>query len=592
MLRFKRQLIAAIAILAITAGGGLANQQALASTDCITWGVDENGEFQCTEWANTDPEVDPSSLEAPTGLSLLSRTTNTIRLSWDSYDGAVGWVLGISTDNAETWKELVLQNVDSYQGMNLTGLKSASAMWVRVAALAPDKSTFSDSMFVTTKGAKPSRVTVVDANGKPVKGGKITWRMVDNSAWSSRTYGLTDDGVNDFPSVPAGQVDVTIKDALTADGALVSGSWRTTLGFDRTVLRLPPTEISAHTVRVVLPNGLPVIGAEVSIPQPTPVYGAYGCIETKTIQVWINTSYINEWDEYVTDGHYADKTICNKYGRPIIDYEGGTNIESTQVSNGFSFVSQVGPYSGKTDINGNFVIYGYFPDDTEATITYDDTVITQQQTVTLNKATTRAELDYMPWVAVDTPVVTGEANQLIPINVSINDAEIGGAFFHRAASKPPVKITIVAPKGAPAAKCKPTLSGNTNSKGKLTLKVCATRSGVYTIKSAGAASVKTIRVQVKNSAPMQVTSVTAKSPAIGQARVTWGVPLFDGKSAVKTYTITAKAAGKKTITKTVKANVKNVTLTGLVNATNYTISIVANNAKGSSDPVVVKVPVA
>jgi|694.fasta_scaffold25216_2 hypothetical protein len=587
-----RKFLTAFAVFALLSAGTPATQYAIAETECISWGVDDEGEFVCTEWANTGPDPDSSDLEAPTGLTVETRTTSSIRLSWDAYDGAVGWVLGISTDNAETWKELVLQNENSYQGMNLTDLKTASAMWIRVAALAPDKSPYSDSMFVTTKGAKPSRVTVVDWKGKPVKGGKITWRMVDNSAWSSRTYGLTDAGVNDFPSAPAGAVDVTLKDALTADGALVSGSWRTTLGFDKTVLRLPETDISAHTVRVVLPNGLPVIGATVTIPEPVPVYGEYGCIKSKTIQVWMNTSYIDEWGDYIEDGEYVDEEVCEKYGRPIIDYSEGTNIESTQVVNGFSFVSQVGPYSGKTDINGNFVIYGFFPDDTEATVTYDDSIITQQQTVVLSKASTRVELDYMPWVAVDTPVVTGNPSQLIPIDVSINDAEIGGAIFGRASVKPSVKITIVPPKGASTGKCKPTLTGNTNSKGKLKLKVCATKSGIYTIKSAGAAATKSIRVQVKNAAPMPVTSVTAKSTSIGRATVTWNKPLFDGKLAIKTYTVVAKATGKKTITKIVKSNLKTLTLTGLSNATNYTISITANNSKGSSVPVVVKVPVA
>ena len=587
-----QKLLTTFATLAIIAVGGVQYQPALAETDCITWGVDADGEFQCTEWANTNPDPDSSDLEAPAGLTVETRTTTSIRLSWDAYEGAVGWVLGISTDNADTWKELVLQSENSYQGINLTDLKMASAMWVRVAALAPDKSPYSDSMFVTTKGAKPSRVSVVDWKGKAVKGGKITWRMVDNSAWSSKTYGLTDAGINDFPSAPAGAVDVTLKDALTADGALVSGSWRTTLGFDRTVLKLPETDISAHTVRVVLPNGLPVIGATVTIPEAKPILGEYGCVETKTESVWEETSYIDEWGEYVTDGEWVDTEICVKYGRPIIGYSEGTNIESTQVANGFSFVSQVGPYSGKTDINGNFVIYGFLPEGTEATITYDDGVITQQQIVTLDKATTRAELDYMPWVAVETPVVTGNPSQLIPIDVSINDASAGPAFFGRASIKPAVKITIIPPKGAQTGKCKPTLTGKTNSKGKLKLKICATKSGIYTIKSAGAASVKTIRVQVKNSAPMPVTGVVAKSTGLGKALVTWKSPLFDGKSAIKTYTITAKASGKKTITKTVKANLKSLTITGLANATTYQISVTATNGKGKSEPVVVKVPVA
>jgi hypothetical protein len=592
MLRFKRQLFSALTILAIVAGGGLANQQAIASTDCITWDVDENGEFVCTEWANTDPDPDPNLLPAPTGLNVVTRTSSSVKLAWDDYDGATGWVVEISTDNAETWKELVIQNPAANLATSLTGLKTASAMWIRVAALTPGRTAFGDSEFVTTKGAKPVRVTVVDSKGKPVKGGKITWRMVDNSAWSSRTYGLTDDGVNDFPSAPAGQVDVTLKDAITADGALVSGSWRTTLGFDKTVLELPETEPSKHTVRVVLPNGLPVIGAEVSIPEPTPIYGGNICLETKTIKVWINDSYIDEWGDYITDGHYEDQEVCQKWGKEVLGYEGGANIESTQVVNGFTFVSNVGPYTGKTDINGNFVVSGFFSEDAEATVTYDDTIITQQQIVPITSVATRVELDYIPWVGVQASAITANPNQLVPVEININEADIGTAAFRPASVKPRVKVTLVAPKGAPVGKCKQTLTGYTNSKGKLTLKVCATKSGIYTIKSAGAASVKTVRMQVKNSAPMPVTSVTGKSLNLGQAKLTWGVPLFDGKLPIKTYTITAKAAGKKTVTKTVKAGIRNVTLSGLANATNYTISIIATNAKGSSDPVVVKVPVA
>jgi len=180
----------------------------------------------------------------------------------------------------------------------------------------------------------------------------------------------------------------------------------------------------------------------------------------------------------------------------------------------------------------------------------------------------------------------------VPIDLSVADAEIGGAFFRASPAKSPVRVTIVPPKGAPKASCKQTLTGTTNSKGKVTLKLCATKSGIYTLKSAGAASVKTIRVQVKNAAPMPVTSVTGKSPARGQAKISWGVPLFDGKSAIKTYTITAKATGKKTITKTITAKNRSIVFSGLANATTYQISIVATNAKGTSEAVTVKVPVA
>jgi hypothetical protein len=91
---------------------------------------------------------------------------------------------------------------------------------------------------------------------------------------------------------------------------------------------------------------------------------------------------------------------------------------------------------------------------------------------------------------------------------------------------------------------------------------------------------------------MAVRNVAAKSPALGKAVVSWTAPVFDGKSAIKTYKIVASAPGKKTITKTVAAKFKTATFTGLANATTYTIQVFAVNAKGTSEVSTVKVPVA
>ncbi len=574
---------------------------AVAATDCIDWTVDEDGEFQCVEWVNTDPE-DPVDAEAPTGLVVAARTSSSIKLAWDPYDSATGWVIAVSYDNAESWKELVVQNPDAFNGLTLNQIKPATAMWVRVAALTPERSAFSDSEFATTKGAKAVTVKVVDFKGKPVKGGQITWRMVDNSAKSAKTYGLTDGGVNVFPAAPAGPVDVTLKNALTADGALVSGTWRTTLGFANPVLRLPEVETSKHTVKVVLENGLPVIGAKVSIPKPEPIWGE-DCIESKTVEVWVEDGYEDEYGDWVDTGYYEEQEYCTKFGRTIIGYEGGVQIDSTTVVNGFSFVSQVGPYEGTTDINGNFTISGFFTEETEATVTYNDSVIIQEQVVSLTNATTRVELEYMPWVDVQTSYVTVDPNQLASIYVNIQDAVASQSSFTKAsvsdipftqaaASKKGIRVTLVAPKGAPKGKCAAKLTGVTDSKGKLTLKVCALKSGVYTLKTAGAASVETVRVQVKGTAPMPAQKVTAKSVKLGQVDVAWAAPVFDGKSKVTSYVITATAKGKKTVTKTVSGSLRKATLTGLSNATTYTITVVAKNSKGSSEPVTVTVPVA
>jgi hypothetical protein len=209
----------------------------------------------------------------------------------------------------------------------------------------------------------------------------------------------------------------------------------------------------------------------------------------------------------------------------------------------------------------------------------------------------------MPWVDVQTSSVTVDPNQLASIYVNIQDAVASQTSFTRASvspinftqaatSKKGIRVTLVAPKGAPKGKCAAKLTGVTDAKGKLTLKVCALKSGVYTLKTAGAASVETVRVQVKGTAPMPAQKVTAKSVKLGQVDVAWAAPVFDGKSKVTSYVITATAKGKKTITKTVTGSLRKVTLTGLSNATTYTIKVVAKNSKGSSTPVTVTVPVA
>jgi hypothetical protein len=367
------------------------------------------------------------------------------------------------------------------------------------------------------------------------------------------------------------------------------------LGFNRPTLRLPAVEANKHTVKVVLENGMPVIGALVSIPKPEPVYG-FGCLESKTIQIWVD-AYFDDEDNFV-DGHYVNNEYCIRQGETIIDYEGGAVIDSTVVVNGFSFTSQVGPYEGVTDINGTVVISGFFAEPIDATVIYDDSVITQEQVVPLATAYTRVELEFIPFVSIETPTVTASPNQLVPVTVSINDAQVSPAGFSRAsvtfhaAAKKGIKVSLVAPKGAPKTKCKAKLTGTTDSRGRMTFYVCATKSGVYTVKGAGAASVSTVRLQVKGTAPMPVRTVVAKSPSIGQASLSWASPIFDGKSAIKNYKLVASAKGKKTITKMVSASTKKVVIAGLSNGTTYTVSITAVNAKGQSDPVTVKVPVA
>ncbi|MBU6347458.1 MAG: fibronectin type III domain-containing protein, partial [Actinomycetales bacterium] len=413
------------------------------------------------------------------------------------------------------------------------------------------------SSFIKTKGAKLSRVFVQDSKGNPVTGGAITWRMTDNSAWSSKTYGLTADGIIDFPYAPAGAVDVTLSDGQMADGSLVSGSWSAVLGFDSTALVVPSSGgYASRKVHVQLPNGYPVANVEVTVT--------------------------------------------------------GDNLSTEASVDGFTFSIPTSATTGFTNSFGDFVVTGFWDGIPSVNTLYDDGIITQQQDNALSSAVTNVEFDYMPWVSFDTTQVTGDAGAPQVVQVSALDA--GGSNFlgrHYATSSMSVKagvaVTIVPPNGVKAGKCangKPQkLSGVTGANGKAKLTICAYKSGVYTLKTAGAASVGSIRVFAKGAAPLAPTSVNVTSPVVGQLRVSWNKPLYDGGSPITQYTVAASAPGKPTVTKVIKATVSKkgvVTkapatlqvLTSLSNATVYTVTVTSTTKNGTSDAYSVKVPVA
>jgi hypothetical protein len=350
---------------------------------------------------------------------------------------------------------------------------------------------------------------------------------------------------------------VTLTNGQLADGSTVSGTWSEILGYDSPVLTVPSnTALGSRTVHVQLPNGYPVANVKVTLT--------------------------------------------------------GSGYSSTRQDGGFSFAVPSSTLTGFTDTSGNFTVSGYWSGNPSANTLYDDGIITQQQDNALTSAVTNVELDYMPWVSFDTTQVTGDSGA--PQVVQVSAVEAGSSNLlgrHYATSSKPVKagvaVTIVPPKGVKAGKCangKPQkLSGVTGANGKARLTICAYKSGIYTLKTAGAASVGSIRVLVKGAAPLAPTSVNAKSIAVGQLRATWNKPLFDGGSPITQYTVTATAKGKATVTKVIKATVNKkgvVTkapatmqvITGLSNATVYTVTVTSTTKNGTSDAYSVKVPVA
>lgn len=89
-------------------------------------------------------------------------------------------------------------------------------------------------------------------------------------------------------------------------------------------------------------------------------------------------------------------------------------------------------------------------------------------------------------------------------------------------------------------------------------------------------SVVTVIPRVDAVAPSEPVNVTA-TPGDGRVTVRWSTPATDGGSAITSYTATASPGGATCVTST-----NACVVTGLSNGTNYTFTVVARNAIGTS----------
>ena len=555
-------------------------------------GIDYTFRVSTINDAGVSDPSDPSEVITPLGapgqperVRAGVRTNSSAEVRWlaPSSKGAriTSYVISVSRDDRQTWTEHeVGGSAAKFEVPELAGM--ARAAWIRIAAVnRAGRGDWSDPFLLTSSGAKPVRVSILDSHGDPVIGGAITWAMKDGSAESSRTYGLSDAGDIDFPAVPAGYVNVTITDAVTADYASVTGEFKAVLGFSDAVLTLPEAPSASHAVLVTLPNGLPVPGVELIAGSSLVQYTDDDCLE------WaFDTLGPNDY--------------CLDYGPPSF-----TGRPSSRVTvDGFTFEVLGGDGDRFTDADGVATLRGFTKGQPEVTVMYDDGIIKQRKKVVLRDAMTTMELDYMPWLDIAPDALRADFGAAVQIPVRVQGVSQASTRAARdgllsrsiMASARGIMVTVIPPAGAPKGSCQRTLTAQTNAQGRATLQVCATKSGIYRFTAEGAAAVDEVLIRVRGTAPMGVESLDGKSlrptRSGGVAKVSWKAPQYDGGSAIQSFLITATARGKRTVTMTVAGNQTTATLTGLANATTYSISVVARSSKGSSDPQAVTVPVA
>jgi hypothetical protein len=471
----------------------------------------------------------PMRMAAP---AVVESTVSSVTVAWspaaDRNEPITAYRVEWSNDQT-TWQSIdVPANVVR---KTFTGLGIATAINVRISATnAAGTSSASPVLTAYVSGLASHTIKVVDSWGQAAYGGQLTWRKADGSFESALDYGLTFDGRATFPAIPAGPVNVSLRGIQLPGGALADYSTSTMIGFSTdSVISLPPEPSrSQHVVRVLLSNGLPVVGAHVS----------------------------------------------------------ATNLTDSATVSGARFTIGSIVNEGVTNEFGEVYLSGYSADASQVFVEYNDGILIQRVTKKLGERDIDVVMEDMPWI--EPPVITPESSvgQLVTLNIETSGYTAAASDATRAAR--PTTVSVLPPKGA-SQKCDgKKLSATVAADGTATLKVCASTSGRYVLRGQGVVSTGAVSLNVKGTAPMPVTSARAVSPAHQMVTVSWNAPSYVGGSPVKKYTVTLKR-GKKTITKVVTDT--SVTFTNLPGVTTWTATVTATSKSGTSEPVRMLVPV-
>ena len=434
-------------------------------------------------------------------------------------------------------------------------------------------------------GLGPKDVYVQDESGAPITGGAVSWRMSDGSARSARTYGLTADGLITFPYAPAGDAILTITAGQMASGDTISGRWTISLDNSGTRVTLANAPSHAEIVQVVGPDGGGVAGAVVTLSSTCD-----GKVWDDQA-TWVDGYYDENWN-WVSgyyEGGYVDGEATTSLTSSI-DLDSGTygysrTTESVWDSN-YNTI-----YQATTESDGAAVFWGYGNPlgCRQVSVEYNDGVVIQSASGELGGVVT---LPYVPVVTLSATDVRAAYGEGVNIPVSVL---IGTNAQTLARQKPQgisTTVSIVPPKGAAHGRCGAKLKAKTNRNGKATLRVCATASGSYSLRVKGSMRKAGVRLLVKGAPSTPVTSVTAKSPDLGELSVSWNPPEYSGGSKISSYVVSVLSGGSVVKRIRVKANKRSARFSGLGHTAAYKVSIVAVTRHGQSAAVTKTVVVA
>ena len=252
-----------------------------------------------------------------------------------------------------------------------------------------------------------------------------------------------------------------------------------------------------------------------------------------------------------------------------------------------------------TNSRGDFVAVGLGGDFLK--ITYNDGTADRALPDFLRSVPgNRVELPTAPYVTVPAMKTVATPNAAGPVVVDAWAASSSAGARTVAGSKQTgVQVTLLPPRGAATnvkGQCTAVLTAVTNTSGKATLRVCATKSGTFQVRAKGAMTSGSLTLLVKGKPALPPRSARAKSVRPGAAVVSWVKPFYSGGTDVTGYRIVVSSPGKPTRVNFLKvfnpSTKLAVAFDGLAHAKMYTVQIVAITKYGSSDPATTTVPVA
>jgi alpha-tubulin suppressor-like RCC1 family protein len=476
-------------------------------------------------------------------ISLPSSTTSSIRVNWAGVDSGpdpiTRYVFETSIDGTNWIRntEIQVSGSDTGSGFtNLTGLSSGKWYYVRAAAeniagLGP----WSNIERSFTSGYGRMTLDVNDLSGNPLKLGSFSWRAIDYSVASTGTNLGSARGAVAFERVYPKASWIIVNNAVAARDVLVSGWWVTAVGAGSQSLNLPVAtpQVSNYTVRVVLPNGIPVPNA--------------------TVEITGLSSVINTGD--------------------------------------FTFTHQKSVTRGVTDPTGRVRVSGFVTGTVQATVIFEDPYLTQTKYgVAITGASQDIELDYMPFIQTPSARLQANSGALVTIPITYSDPSVVSAsvataslidqFFGIASIDGDVSVTP--PAGAPQ-NCGGAVLSAPIVNGTATLKVCASGSGEYVLSANGAVSLGAVSIEAAGAAPSIVPSLSLASNSDNSVTANWGAPEFDGGTAITGYRIDAVSGDRVmswTLTDSATIQNRQATLTGLSSDLEWTVSVSALNTFG------------